>query len=54
MKKIDIEFKSKMRLEQERFEWRRLELENKMKKLKTKHQLLEEERELECNVKRWA
>ena len=51
MKKFDIEFETKMRLEQARFERRRLELEMP---LKTKHQLLEEERELERKVKRAA
>ena len=54
MKKFDIEFKTKMRLEQARFERRRLELEMQMKELETKHQLLEEERELERKVKRTA
>ena len=46
MKKFDIKFDTKMRLEQSRFERRRLELEMQMKELKTKHQLLDEEREL--------
>ena len=54
MKKFDIEFETKMRLEQARFEQRRLELEMQMKELETKHQLLEEERELERKVKRTA
>ena len=54
MEKFDIEFKTKMRLEQARFERRRLELEMQMKELETKHQLLEEERELERKVKRTA
>ena len=54
MKKFDIEFKSKMRIEQARFERRRLELEMKMKELETKHELLEAERELERKVKRTA
>ena len=54
MKKIDIEFETKMRLEQARFERRRLELEMQTKELETKHQLLEEERELERKVKRTA
>ena len=45
MKNFDIEFETKMRLEQARFERRRLELEMQMKELETKHQLLEEERE---------
>ena len=54
MKKIDIEFETKMRLEQARFERRRLELEMQVKELETKHQLLEEERELERRVKRTA
>ena len=54
MKKFDIEFETKMRLEQARFEWRRLEQEMQMKELETKHQLLEEERELERKVKRTA
>ena len=54
MKKFDIEFETKMRLEQARFERRRLELEMQMKELETKHQLLEEERELERKVKRTA
>ena len=54
MKKFDIEFETKMRLEQARFERRRLELEMQMKELEAKHQLLEEERELERKVKRTA
>ena len=54
MKKFGIEFETKMRLEQARFERRRLELEMQMKELETKHQLLEEERELEGKVKRTA
>ena len=54
MKKFDIEFETKMRLEQARFEGRRLELEMQMKELETKHQLLEEERELDRKVKRTA
>ena len=52
MKRFDIEFETKTRLEQARFERRRLELEMQMKKLETKNQLLEEERELECKVKK--
>ena len=43
-----------MQLEQARFERRRLELEMQMKELKSKHHLLEEERELERKVKRTA
>ena len=54
MKKFDIEFKTKIRLKQAIFERRRLELEMQMKELETKHQLLEEERELERKVKRTA
>ena len=54
IKKFDIEFKTKMRLKEARFERRRLELEMQMKELETKHQLLEEERELERKVKRTA
>ena len=54
MKKFDIEFETKMRLEQARFERRKLELEMQMKELETKHRLLEEERELERKVKRTA
>ena len=54
MKKFDIEFETKMRLEQARFERRKLELEMQKKELETKHQLLEEERELERKVKRTA
>ena len=41
-------------MEQARFERRRLELEMQMKEQETKHQLLEEERELERKVKRTA
>ena len=47
MRKFDIEIETKMRLEQARFEQRRLELEMQMKELETKHQPLEEGRELE-------
>ena len=54
LKKFDIEFETNMQLEQARFERRRLELEMRMKQLETKHQLLEEERELERKVKRTA
>ena len=54
MKKFDIEFETKIRLEQARFERKRLELEMQMKELETKHQLLEEERELERKKKRTA
>ena len=43
-----------MRLEQERFEWMSLELEMQMKEMETKHQLMEEERELERKAKRTA
>ena len=52
MKNIDKKFETNMRLEQARFEWRDIELEKQMKKLETKHQLLEGERELERKVKR--
>ena len=51
MKKFDIEFKTKMRLEHVGFEKRKLEQEMQMKELESKHQLLEEERELERKVK---
>ena len=54
MKKFDIEFKTKIRLEQARFERRRLKLEMQMKELETKQQILQEARELECKVKRTA
>ena len=54
MKKTDIDFATKMRLEQARFERRKLELEMQMKEPETKHQLLEEERELVRKVKRTA
>ena len=52
MKKFDIDFKTKTRIEQVRFELRRPELKMQMKELETKQQLLEEERELERKVKR--
>ena len=54
MKKFDVEFETKMRLEQLRIERKRLELEMQMKELETKHKLLEEERELERKVTRTA
>ena len=54
MKKFDVEFETKMRLEQAWLERRRLELEIQMKELETKHQLLEEKRELERKMKRTA
>ena len=54
MKKFYIEDETKLRLEQARSERRKLELEMQMKELETKHQLLEEERELERKVKRTA
>ena len=50
MEKFDMNYETKMRLEQARFERRRLELEIQIKELETKHQLLEEERELERKV----
>ena len=52
MKKLDVEFETNMRLEQAWFKRRRLELEMQMKEPETKHQLLEEKRELERKVKR--
>ena len=54
MKEFDIESETTTRLEQVRFERRRLELEMQMRELETKHQLLEEERELERKLKRTA
>ena len=54
MKKFDTEFGTQFRLEQARFKQRKLELEMQMKELETKHQLLEQERELERKVKRTA
>ena len=54
MKYFDIEVETKMRLEQARFERRKLELEMQMKELETEHQLLEEERQIERKVKRTA
>ena len=54
MKKVDIELEPKKRLEQARLDRRRLELERQMKELQNKHQLLEEERELDRKVKRTA
>ena len=54
MNKFDIEFDTKMQLEQAWFERRKLELEMQMKELETKHQLLEEQRELERKVRRTA
>ena len=54
MNKFEIEFKTKMRFEQARFERRRRKLEMQMRELQTKHQLLEEESELERKVKRTA
>ena len=54
MKKFDIEFKTMMLLEQARFERRKVELEMQVRELESKHQLLEEERELERKMKRTA
>ena len=54
MEKFDIKFETQLRLEQARFERRKLKLEMQMKELETKHQLLEQERELERKVKRTA
>ena len=51
MKKINVEIKTKMRLEQERFECGKLELEMQMKELATKYHLLEEERDLERKMR---
>ena len=50
MKKFYIEFEFKLRLEQELFERRKLELGMQMKELETKHHIFEEERELERKV----
>ena len=52
MKKFDIEFEANMRLEQAQSKRRKLELEMQMRELETKHQILEEERELERKIKR--
>ena len=52
MKKFDIEFETKTRLEQARFERRKLQLEMQMTELETKHHLLEEEPELDRKAKR--
>ena len=46
LKKFNAEFKTKMRLEQARFERRKLEKEMQIREPKTKHQLPEEESEL--------
>ena len=54
MKKFEIEFETKIQLEQAGLERRRLEMEMQMKELETKRQLLEEEREIERKVKRTA
>ena len=54
MRKFDIKLETKMRLDLTRFQRRKLELETQMKELETKHQLLEEECELEHKVKRTA
>ena len=54
VKKIDIEFETKLQLEQAKFERRKLELEMHINDLENKHLLLEEERELERKVKRTA
>ena len=54
MKKFDIKFETKMRLEQARFERRKLELETQLTELETNHQLPEEECKLERKVKRRA
>ena len=54
MKKFDIEFETKMRLEPALFEPRRLEQEMQKQELENKHQLLKEEDGLEHKVKRTA
>ena len=54
MKKFDIEFETKLQLEQAKFERRKLELEMQMKDSENEQQLLEEERALERKVKRTA
>ena len=51
-KKFDTKFETKMRSEQAPFEGTMLEQEMQLKELETKHQLLEEERELMLKVKR--
>ena len=45
--KLNIAFRTKLQLEQARFQRRNFELEVQMRKLETKHQLLQEEREHE-------
>ena len=50
----NLKTKTKIQLEQPRFEGRKLEPELQMEELKTKHHLLEEQRELERKVKRIA
>ena len=54
MEKLDIEFETKMRLEQAQFERRKLKPAMPMQELKTKHHLLEEERKQERKEKRTA
>ena len=41
MKNFDMDFQTKMQLEQVRFQWRKLELEMHMKELETKYQQLQ-------------
>ena len=54
MMKFDIKFETNLQLQQALFEWRKLELEIKMKEFESNHLLFEEGRELECKVKRTA
>ena len=59
MKKFDIELETMMRLEQALFVRRRLELQNQMKELETKYQLIEEWRESraqseENSIREWC
>ena len=53
-KKFEIELETKMQLEQARFELRWRKWEMQLKELETKHQVLEEDRELERKVKKKA
>ena len=52
--KFEIEFGTKMQLEQARFEQRRLDLEMQMKELKFKRHVMEEEFQLERKMTRTA
>ena len=52
MNQFDIEFETKLRLEQTCFERKKLELEMQMKRFEQEYQIMEEQRQVHRKVKR--